>query len=162
MNNYVYFYREREKNGFLSNWYKAGMFIDGMKFSCVEQYMMYRKAVLFGDYEVAGHIMASTNQGDMKKWGRKVRDFDEQIWCKYRYDIVKRGVIAKFMCNEDLMQEFLKFPYGSIFVECSPWDTIWGIGLGIGDSRIYDENQWQGMNLLGKVLTEIRVEVEGW
>lgn len=35
-------------------------------------------------------------------------------------------------------------------------DRIWGIGLYASDSRVRDESKWQGQNLLGKVLMEIR------
>jgi ribA/ribD-fused uncharacterized protein len=41
-------------------------------------------------------------------------------------------------------------------VEASLYDTIWGIGLSMHDSRIGDRRHWRGLNLLGKTLTRLR------
>ena len=42
------------------------------------------------------------------------------------------------------------------FVEASPYDKIWGIGLNMDDPKSHDPNQWEGQNLLGKCLDEVR------
>ena len=39
-------------------------------------------------------------------------------------------------------------------------DTRWAIGLPAEDDRVLDESQWQGENLLGKVLMQIRDELK--
>ena len=39
-------------------------------------------------------------------------------------------------------------------------DTRWGIGLSADNDRVLDESQWQGENLLGKVLMEVRKELK--
>ena len=41
-------------------------------------------------------------------------------------------------------------------VETNPDDSIWGIGLSDNDERIHDKSQWKGLNLLGKILTQVR------
>lgn len=42
--------------------------------------MMSKKAELFGDMEIRDRIMATGHQAEIKKLGRKVRNFDEQVW----------------------------------------------------------------------------------
>ena len=44
--------------------------------------------------------------------------------------------------------------------EANPKDTRWGIGLSAEDDRVLDESQWQGENLLGKVLMQVRQELK--
>ena len=44
--------------------------------------------------------------------------------------------------------------------ETNPKDTRWGIGLSAEDDRVLDESQWQGENLLGKVLMQVRQELK--
>ena len=46
----VLFERIDEENGYLSFWYPCNFFVDGYKFWCVEQYLQYRKAVIFNDH----------------------------------------------------------------------------------------------------------------
>ena len=41
-------------------------------------------------------------------------------------------------------------------VEASPLDRIWGIGLAATDPRAYDPARWDGTNLLGVVLDDVR------
>ena len=132
------------------------MFVGGIEYNCVERYMMHQKVVFFRDEETAKEILASSHQPEIKALGRRVRNFEESVWVKNREDIVKRGIVGKFAFNPDLMAKFLAFPKGSVFVECSPWDTIWGIGIGVEDDRRLDTNKCRGSNLLGKVLTEVR------
>lgn len=64
---------------------------------------------------------------------------------------------AKFSQNPEL-GNFLQRTGTRVLVEASPVDTIWGIGLARDDERIHDPNQWQGLNLLGFALMEVRRE----
>jgi len=47
-----------------------------------------------------------------------------------------------------------------ILVEVNPRDNIWGIGMDEDNPDIYDETKWRGLNLLGKVLMEVRDELK--
>lgn len=47
------FYHENEENGCFSNWYKAEFTYARRRFSSVEQYMMYHKALMFREYDLA-------------------------------------------------------------------------------------------------------------
>ena len=46
------FHKPEEPNGYLSNWYMSDFEIEGQHFSSMEQYMMYSKAITFGDSEI--------------------------------------------------------------------------------------------------------------
>ena len=49
-------------------------------------------------------------------------------WAKVRYEIVLRGVIKKYRQNAHL-RELLLATQDLQFVEASPYDRIWGIGM---------------------------------
>ncbi|MDN5480552.1 MAG: NADAR family protein, partial [Chryseobacterium sp.] len=44
-------------------------------------------------------------------------------------------------------------------VEASPYDTIWGIGMLETDSRAKNPANWDGENLLGFALMEVRDQI---
>ena len=68
------------------------------------------------------------------------------------------GNRAKFTQNEELKTQLLATA-GTTLVEASPYDKIWGIGLAATDPRAEDPTQWKGLNLLGKILTQLREEL---
>ena len=53
----ICFHNPDEDNGYLSNWYPSHFIVDDIAFSSMEQFMMYRKAICFGDEVVATQIL---------------------------------------------------------------------------------------------------------
>lgn len=141
-----------------SQWYKCKFTVDYIVFSSAEQAMMYFKAILFGDIKMSKKILQTYDPKECKALGRRVENFDELVWIQTREEIVYRINKAKFTQNKHLCNRLLATK-GTILVEASPYDKIWGIGLSESDLRAKDENQWRGQNLLGKILTELREEI---
>ena len=151
---YIFFW-----NGIYSNWYPANFTLDGVKFKGVEQYMMYQKALLFGDEEIAAQIMMADNPEQQKALGRQIRGFDKSVWDKACLSIVYDGNYAKFTQNEDLKKELLASG-DKIICESSPVDSIWGCGLHSDDPLINNPTNWKGLNLLGNALMLVRNEIK--
>lgn len=89
--------------GFLSQWYPAPFTAPSlspsapaMSFLTTEQYMMYRKAMLFGDSETAKKIMTALTPAEHKALGRQVKSFDKEKWVGNRNMIVEEGNWNKF------------------------------------------------------------------
>jgi ribA/ribD-fused uncharacterized protein len=144
-----------------SNWHPADYTLNNINFNCSEQGVMYDKAILFGDNNVAQKIL-NCNQSQqklMKNLGREVSGFNETTWRKNRVEIYKKHCKAKFSQNLHLKQALLNTT-GKILVEASPNDRIWGIGMHKNEALVTPPNEWKGLNLLGKILTEIRNEFE--
>ena len=120
-----------------------------------EQYMMAEKARLFKDKEVLEQIMKAKDPKEMKALGKKVRNFNQDIWDKTKYSIVLNGNYFKFAQNPG-MRNFLLATGNKILVEASPLDKIWGIGLSEENSNAMNPNLWRGQNLLGFALMEVR------
>ena len=72
---------------------------------------------------------------------------------------MKTAVKEKFIQNEYLLQEILSTD-NLEFVEASPYDTVWGVGLTEDDPLILNKKNWKGQNLLGIILTEVRNELK--
>lgn len=179
-----------------SQWHPSLFAAEENTFTSAEQYMMYNKAVLFGDFAIAEEIMSlnslvlknkdgssedyilkqyiegkiskkeilsdkrlktlwTESQNTVKALGKKVKNYDDAIWIENRERIVEDGNFAKFSQNADL-EEALLATKGTTLVEASPYDAIWGIGLKEDDARAKNVATWRGLNLLGKILTNIR------
>ena len=62
---------------------------------------------------------------------------------------------SKFSQNSSLRKNLIETE-NKILVEASPYDKIWGIGLDENNPKILEPNNWDGLNLLGKVLMRVR------
>ncbi|XP_013396665.1 uncharacterized protein LOC106163575 [Lingula anatina] len=151
---FTFFWRKQSP---FSQWHSSEFEVDGVSFNCAEQYMMYRKAVLFGDETTAKKILDTVDPAKQKALGRKVHNFNDKVWKANCWDIVKTGNLAKF--SNPKLREVLLATRGTILVEASPVDTIWGIGLAADSERANNRSTWRGKNLLGYILTEVRAEL---
>ena len=149
------FHNPSEDYGFLSNWYLSDFQIDGITFTSMEQYMMYKKAVCFKDENIAKQILAEKNVAKIKELGRLVSGYDEHIWNGVRQIIIYEGLLAKFSQNEFLKGRLLDTK-NSILAECAVKDRIWGIGLSMTDPKRLIPSEWKGQNLLGYALMMVR------
>lgn len=136
-------------SGMYSQWFESPFEAEGQKFNCTEQYMMYKKAMLFGDEDVANAIMRTRNPSDQKSLGRQVRNFNSEVWNQHAIDIVSEGNYQKFKQNPELSKILLGEHLNKEIVEASPKDKIWGIGLHYSDEACDDKSKWQGTNWLG-------------
>ena len=141
--------------GPFSNWHKAPFTLNGINYYNTEQHMMANKAKVFNDKEIYNKIMQTSDPEIAKGLGRSVKGFKGEIWDQYKIDIVREGNLAKFKQNITL-GEYLKNTNDDIIVEASPYDRIWGIGLGKYNSNAKDPFKWKGENLLGFILMEVR------
>jgi ribA/ribD-fused uncharacterized protein len=149
----------RPSNSCFSQWFESSFKVDGTHYATAEHYMMAEKARLFGDKDTFERILQATNPGAAKNLGRQVRGYDETAWVAHRFDAVVRGNYAKFNQNTEL-KTYLLSTGTQILVEASPVDPVWGIGLAKDDPLVANPNTWQGLNLLGFALIEVRSQLK--
>ncbi len=149
------FHNPDEEYGFLSNWSLSNFVAFRIEFSSMEQYMMYQKAVVFKDEEIASQILRTSDVAEIKSLGRAVRNYDDHVWNGVRQIVVYEGLTSKFSQNEDL-KRLLKETDDAVLAECAVKDRIWGIGLSMTDPDRLDRSKWQGQNLLGYALMAVR------
>jgi len=153
---YIFFW-----NGWPSNWYDSYFTADVegemIEFFSTEQYFMYKKAIEFGDYETADKILNCQDSRETKKLGRKVKNYDDGIWAKKRFNVMVEANILKYTQNPKLKEALLLPERRALhYVEASPSDGIWGIKMYEDEEGVNDEKNWKGENLLGKALDVVR------
>ena len=153
---HVFFWGE-----FPSNWHPARFVVerDGkqLEFFNSEQYFMYEKAMVFGDEVTAMRILfEGKDPKKAKSLGRQVKNYDDKVWEKVRYQIMVYANMHKYLQNKELREKLLSEEFdGKKYVEASPLDGIWGIKCDEA-TALDDESNWNGLNLLGKALDEVR------
>lgn len=145
--------------GVFSQWHPTPFKLQGMVFETAEQWMMFAKARLFGDLERADQIIATPDPSLQKRLGQQIRDFDQGVWDEAKISIVYSGNREKFQQNDGASRQ-LKATEGKMLVEANPRDWIWGIGLAIDDPRLHFPAEWRGTNLLGRILTKVRDDLD--
>ena len=154
----VFFHLPEEPFGFLSNWYMSDFELDGKKFNCNEQYIMYRKAMLLGDETTAKKIMDAQTPAEQQKLGQSAIGFNERLWHGMRQVVAARGLYAKFSQNKELRDQLL-VTEDAFLVECAYTDLNWACGWHLDDPERKDISQWRGKNLLGFALMEVREQL---
>lgn len=152
--------RFRGEYSFLSNFYESLMIYDFyslpfykekgdkllIQVNTNEHFFQACKAWnFFGHY----NIMARRSPKEAKKAGRKV-DLRPD-WDAIKIDVMRYGLRLKFNQNQRLKKKLID-TYPMILEEGNTWnDTIWGVDIYTG----------YGMNLLGKLLMELRDDYMG-
>jgi ribA/ribD-fused uncharacterized protein len=142
-----------------SQWWQSRFTVDITDFCCMEQYMMAAKAQLFEDEQIEKEILASQDPARIKALGRRVKNFDETRWNRYKYTIVLAGNYHKFSQDRRLFH-YLLSTRDKVIVEASPVDSVWGIGLSQDAPQATQPHNWRGQNLLGFALMEVRDEIK--
>jgi ribA/ribD-fused uncharacterized protein len=145
-----------------------------MEFNCAEQYMMARKAHLFGDVDTLKRILTiQPPEGNtayfeggkrgkfqdvpraQKAAGRDVMPFDQAKWEAECLPAVLTGNYYKFSQNASALATLMNTEH-RLLVEGASYDRIWGVGLDWSDPKIENKANWRGQNLLGETLMTLR------
>lgn len=139
----------------LSQWYEMPFHVGTYTYKTAEHWMMSKKALLFKDEKIFLKIINCETPGEAKRFGREINNFDKNVWDEKKFSIVKEGNIHKFTQNPELFS-YLKNTNNRVLVEASPQDRIWGIGKSANEENLDNPYFWDGENLLGFALMEVR------
>ncbi len=126
-----------------------------VEFSSCEQYMMASKASVFEDFITMNEIMLTDDPSKQKALGRKVANFNPDVWNTHARHVVCVGNFYKFT-QSDNARKFLDAIGDRKIVEGADYDKIWGVGIAWNDPLIEDEANWQGTNWLGESIMWVR------
>jgi ribA/ribD-fused uncharacterized protein len=151
----VYFYSQEDVHtGYLSQWFQC-LFTDdaGVSYISAEQYMMAAKARTHNEMETYDSIMMASDQATIKRLGRSMSNYNEEVWSQIRPSVLLAGNTLKFGQNSDLSSKLIHTSTSHL-AEASASDTICGIGISVADA--YNGARHRGQNLLGIALMEVR------
>ncbi|CAB1118124.1 unnamed protein product [Ectocarpus sp. CCAP 1310/34] len=138
-----------------SQWTPSTFTVDGVVYSCAEQFFAAETARLLGGRCALQNITRVSDPALHNKFGREVHGFEQSVWEQERENIVLTNSYAKFSQNSELRNHLL----GSgdkILAEASPYDRVWGIGLQADHPDAGCTSRWRGLNLLGTALQNVR------
>jgi ribA/ribD-fused uncharacterized protein len=144
--------------GVFSQWHATAFVVESLTFATAEQWMMYCKARLFDDDDASTAILATPDPSLQKRLGQGVSGFDTVRWDAAKIGIVYRGNMEKFRQNPGARRQ-LAATEDAMLVEANPRDWIWGAGLSEHDPGLSDAANWRGENLLGRILTKVRIDL---
>ena len=135
-----------------STLHPAPFTVDGQRFSCAAQYIMYHSALLFGDKETAGIILKSRNLEEMITL--KVYGFKPEKWIQHVETIMRNAAVNKFSQNPTLGQLLLRT--GDLDLRERNTNTFYGTGVFGNEREALNREQLTGENIAGKALMDAR------
>ena len=128
---------------------------DPVMISFAEKAIMLCKSSFFGDDASYEAILAAKTPAEVKRLGRTVLDFDEDLWAEFREHFAYNILLQKFASDERMRRTLLS-TRSAVLCEASRNDAIWGIGLSVDDPDALYPERWRGQNILGNVLMRVR------
>jgi ribA/ribD-fused uncharacterized protein len=92
--------------------------------------------------------LRSKSPKDQKSYGRRCRNFDVKVWDVASVPVVVACQIARAEVDDQLRRLYLQSG-NRVFVEGSPRDTVWGVGIRWDQVSIENPSNWSGENRLG-------------
>ena len=139
----------------LSNHFMSPFSHNGVKYNCVEQFLMAEKARACGDEEALQSIMDEDDPVKQKKHGRSLKDLDVDAWQQEAQKKLLPGLTAKFEQN-DICRTILMNTGKSQILEANPHDHFWGTGIPLHSDDIWDISKHRGKNVMGESLMLVR------
>jgi ribA/ribD-fused uncharacterized protein len=155
----LFFRRDRNDFGFLSNFYPSPFVLDGFSWPHVEAFYqvqksdnwLYREYVLKKNSPVWAKHAGDSHIGDCriakKSWFRKHPEDLKPNWDQIKIQEMQRAVREKFYQNNHLQRALLQ-TRDLTLIEDSEKDAFWGWG-----------KAGEGENTLGKILMDVRKEL---
>lgn len=138
----------------LSNAFPSTMYIEGLSFTSVDQFVYFRKAEVVGDSNAAKAILNSKTQTSLYKVANQLDDCID--WNTIRETVMSVALHCKFEQN-DLAAGCL-ISTGSCTLAYVNKDPVWGTGQKPDKSEAFGST-WSGKNMVGHLLMKVREEL---
>ena len=140
---FTMFNDDDDENKWLTHSFCSKFVVDNVEFCSVEQFLIYNKAKLFGDFEICKQVMATTDGQVLHKLGRSICSYNDDTWAMVRENISYIGNKQKFLCNQELQKKLYNTGFTELVYCCN--DQVWG-----------RNSKGIGSNALGKAVMKVR------
>ena len=138
----------------LSNFHPAVFEIDGITYSCVEQYYQAQRALFSNRRDIMQKILLAKDPVNMKNLGDQLKASNPEWYTARATQVMHAGLSAKF--SKPYFKQFLFRTEQRRIIEANKYDQFWSCGLSSSDPKMKDINKWPGKNNLGNLLMKIR------
>ena len=152
---FTFFHR---RNSEFSMFYPCQIVVENMTFNSASQYMAYAKAEEFRDRQLMAKIMEVKDISKYRELSQQVEYFYRPVYAMMVGRWLRTVLEAKFTQNPDL-QAALFATKGTTIALATNENKRWDIGLKQDDPLAQKRATWQGQNILGELLTELRVKL---
>ena len=142
------------RHAIFSNLRPMAIKVEDENFNCNEHYFQYSKAKVFNDDVTAAKLKTETDPYKMMSLGRQVKGYRHQKWLQQAKGVLKRANEAKYRQNEKAKDALLSTGNRKLGEASS--NKIYGTGVGLFSKKATDVLSWEGQNIMGEILTEIR------
>lgn len=140
----IKFYKSKDPHGYMGNFYRHRFFIYNRWWDCVEA--PYQAMKTFDKIE-QDSIQKAKSSMEARLLGQKITMRSD--WDEVKNNVMKECLMAKFLQHKHLRDQLIATGNEEL-VEDSPIDAYWGCG-----------SDGLGKNMLGKLLMEVRKELQG-
>lgn len=143
---------EFDKFSYLSNYYPCSVIFDGREYDSSEAAYQSMKILDKSERDKFSALSAD----ESRQLGKKIQNssYLRPDWEQVKFKLMHDIVLAKFSQNTNLRDQLLRTKGASLVEDTTGWcDTIWG--------RCRCEKcKGKGLNNLGRILTDVRKELE--
>ena len=152
----IYFNKKKNEFQYMSMFSNSKFKEDDLIFNCCYQYVIYMKLLLFDPFnnKLIDKLLKEKEPSNLKKLNKLIKNIDDKLWEKNKYDIIVMGYELIFNQNVKLKKKILKTKNKQLY-KISKNDRELGIGFNTKNALKTDKKEY-GQNLLGKALMEVR------
>ena len=136
----------------LSTWYPAPFTVKGQTYICRQQYIKHQEALLYADQETAEKILQATDPDEIVR--TEIEGDGKEKWDWHKRGFLFEAAAHQFSYNSDLKE--LLLDTGDLYLGHAALNRLFGTGVEFESVLALNTKHWNGVNLCGRVLMQIR------
>ena len=103
----------------------------------------------YGDPQLSRDLLDIHEPKVLKQRVKRLKNYNEADWMNYIPIMLKPALSASKFEQNEILRDALVATGSTVLAEASPYDTLFGIGLGLNNPLALDQSSWHDKNLQG-------------